>query len=53
MHAMGTSPAASLDTGKGGGNRSFDTCSWGISRPSIVRGEGREKMIACYQASEA
>ena len=41
---MKTTPAASLDTGKGQGNHSFDACSWGIHQ-AIYRegGEGRDR----------
>jgi hypothetical protein len=42
MRAMGTSSAASLDTGKGRGNHSFDACSWGISQ-AIYREGGRKR----------
>jgi hypothetical protein len=32
MRAMETTPAASLDTGKGQENQTLDVCSWGLSR---------------------
>jgi hypothetical protein len=51
MRAMKTTPTASLDTGKGQWNHSFDAFSWRSLQVTYCEGGRKNKMITCHQAS--